>query len=85
EMRGRVMSLYTVVFLGSTPIGSPLVGWIAEAWGPRWSVGIGSIASLAVCLVAGIWIKLRWHVSLEVTRLIPPHVAIVHPGTDEAV
>ena len=34
-MRGRVMALYSVVFLGSTPIGAPLVGWLAEAAGPR--------------------------------------------------
>ena len=34
-MRGRVMALYSVVFLGSTPIGAPLVGWLAEALGPR--------------------------------------------------
>jgi MFS family permease len=79
EMRGRVMSLYMVVFLGSTPVGSPLVGWVAEAWGPRWSVGVGALASLVVVLGAAIWIKLRWHVSLEMTSLIPPHVAIVNP------
>ena len=34
-MRGRVMSLYSVVFLGSTPIGAPAVGWLAEVAGPR--------------------------------------------------
>jgi MFS family permease len=77
QMRGRVMSLYLVVFLGSTPIGSPLIGWVAEVWGPRWSIGVGAIASLAVCMAAAIWIKLRWRVGLEVTGLLPPHVAIV--------
>ena len=34
-MRGRVMALYSIVFLGSTPIGAPLVGWLAEVAGPR--------------------------------------------------
>ena len=34
EMRGRVMSLYSVVFLGSTPIGAPLVGWLARGREP---------------------------------------------------
>jgi MFS family permease len=82
EMRGRVMSLYTLVFLGSTPVGSPLIGWVAEEWGARWSVGVGAIASLAVALAAAIWIKFRWHMSLEVTSLLPPHVAIVHPHPD---
>ncbi len=35
DMRGRVMGLYLLVFLGGTPLGSPLAGWIAEAFGPR--------------------------------------------------
>ena len=35
EMRGRVMALYSVVFLGSTPIGGPLAGWLSEAYDPR--------------------------------------------------
>ncbi len=34
-MRGRVMALYSVVFLGSTPIGGPLAGWLAETYDPR--------------------------------------------------
>ena len=37
-MRGRVMSLYVLVLFGATPVGSPIVGWIAEAWGARWSI-----------------------------------------------
>ena len=40
-MRGRVMALYSVVFLGSTPIGAPLVGWIAEVAGPRAGLMVG--------------------------------------------
>ncbi|MFL5899427.1 MAG: MFS transporter [Solirubrobacterales bacterium] len=35
EMRGRVMALYSVVFLGSTPIGGPLAGWLAQSYDPR--------------------------------------------------
>jgi predicted MFS family arabinose efflux permease len=50
EMRGRVMALFTVVFLGSTPIGGPLVGWIAQQFGPRFALGVGAVATL----VAGI-------------------------------
>ena len=46
-MRGRVMALYSVVFLGSTPIGAPLVGWIAEAVGPRAGLVLGALAALA--------------------------------------
>ncbi len=46
EMRGRVMSLYSVVFLGSTPIGAPLVGWLAEVASPRAGLALGGIAAL---------------------------------------
>ena len=47
SMRGRVMALYSVVFLGSTPIGAPLVGWIAEVAGPRAGLAVGAVAALA--------------------------------------
>jgi len=47
-MRGRVMSLYLVCFMGGTPFGAPLVGWLAEAAGPRW----GMIGGGAVCLAS---------------------------------
>jgi MFS family permease len=46
-MRGRVMALYSVVFLGSTPIGGPLVGWLAEVAGPRAGLVLGGVAALA--------------------------------------
>ncbi|MDQ1402295.1 MAG: hypothetical protein QOG03_611 [Actinomycetota bacterium] len=53
EMRGRVMALYALVFLGTTPLGGPLVSRIAEAYGPRVSMGFGAVMSLAASLVAG--------------------------------
>ncbi|MDO9409743.1 MFS transporter [Patulibacter sp.] len=45
-MRGRVMALYSLVFLGSTPIGAPLVGWIAGWAGPRVGLAVGGVAAL---------------------------------------
>ena len=47
ELRGRIMALYSVVFIGSTPIGAPLVGWLAEVAGPRAGLVLGGIAALA--------------------------------------
>lgn len=47
RMRGRVMSLYTVVFLGSTPIGAPLVGWLSETYDPRAALLLAASAGLA--------------------------------------
>ena len=51
SMRGRVMSIYTLVFLGGTPAGAPLVGWIGQHVGPRWAVGVGGLVSLVAALV----------------------------------
>jgi MFS family permease len=51
EMRGRVMALFSIVFVGSTPIGGPLVGWIAEAFGPRTSMVLAGTATLVAGLV----------------------------------
>ena len=50
-MRGRVLALQAMVFLGSTPIGGPIVGWVAEHLGARYAVGLGA----AACVAAGAW------------------------------
>ena len=52
SLRGRVMSLYSIVFLGSTPIGAPLVGWLAEVAGPRSGLYAGAAAALAAAVYA---------------------------------
>ena len=46
EMRGRVMALYTVAFMGSTPIGGPIVGFIGQALGGRAALALGGVATL---------------------------------------
>jgi MFS family permease len=51
-MRGRVMAIYSVIFLGSTPLGGPLVGWVASADGPRAGLALGGVATLAAGLIA---------------------------------
>jgi MFS family permease len=52
EMRGRVMALYSVVFLGSTPIGGPLTGWLAEAYDPRVALVLAGISGLSAAWAA---------------------------------
>jgi MFS family permease len=46
-VRGRVMALWSVVYLGSTAIGGPLVGWVSQQAGPRAGVAVGAVATLA--------------------------------------
>ena len=51
-MRGRVMALYSIVFLGSTPIGGPLSGWLSQAVDPRAALVMGGLAAIAGALFA---------------------------------
>jgi MFS family permease len=51
EMRGRVLALQAMLFIGSTPIGGPIVGWVSEQFGARWAVGLGAVAAL----LTGAW------------------------------
>jgi len=54
EMRGRVMSLYVTGFLGTTPIGAPLIGWIISLTNPRVGILVGSLLAIAT----GVWLAL---------------------------
>lgn len=78
EIRGRVLSIYFLFFLGTTPIGAPIIGWVAEHWGPRWSLGVGAIASLLVALIVGIWLWRHWKVDVTL-RASRPFVSIEGP------
>ncbi len=50
-LRGRVMAIFLAVALGTTPIGAPLTGWVADAFGPRWAVGVGAASGILAALV----------------------------------
>ena len=58
DMRGRVMALYGIAFLGSTPIGGPLIGWISQQWGARLGFAIGGLGTLAAVVWAA-WALVR--------------------------
>jgi MFS family permease len=59
DMRGRVMGLYMLVFLGGAPLGSPMVGWVAEQFGPRMSLLAGGVISAAAAGVIGLLVARR--------------------------
>ena len=58
-LRGRVMALYLMVFLGGTPFGSPLIGWVGETFGARWSLIGGGAASIVGTLLVVAWFVRR--------------------------
>lgn len=52
EMRGRVIALFLAIAVGATPIGAPLVGWVADTLGPRWALVVGAASGFGAVLVA---------------------------------
>jgi MFS family permease len=76
EMRGRVMALLSVAFLGSTPIGAPIIGWVSEAIGPRAGLGIGAIAAIATGLVALAFVRAHPSGTEDVVAVDPEEIAI---------
>ncbi|GAB46970.1 putative major facilitator superfamily transporter [Mobilicoccus pelagius NBRC 104925] len=59
EMRGRVMALYFAIFLGGTPVGAPVIGWVGEMWGARSTILVGAVAD--AILVVGVLVYLVRH------------------------
>ena len=57
QMRGRVMSFWSVAFLGSTTIGGPIVGWFAEAAGARWGLALGGLAALIAAALGAVTLR----------------------------
>ena len=51
-MRGRVMALWALAWLGSTPIGGPIVGWVGQDVGARWALVIGGLPTLLCGILA---------------------------------
>ncbi|MFD0373063.1 MFS transporter [Streptomyces sp. NPDC059071] len=78
-MRGRVMSLYMMVFAGGTPIGAPLLGWVTDTYGPRVGFATGGLVSLAAAAViglilarvGGLKLAVGWHHGHPSLRFVP--------------
>lgn len=51
SMRGRVIAIRMAIAMGCTPIGAPIVGWVADTYGPRWSLGLGSLSALIAAII----------------------------------
>jgi MFS family permease len=58
-MRGRVIAILLAIALGGTPVGAPIVGWIADTFGPRWALGAGAVAGLLAAIVAIVYLGRR--------------------------
>jgi MFS family permease len=56
SMRGRIMALRIGIALGCTPIGAPIVGWVADTFGPRWALGVGAASGFAAAGAAAVFL-----------------------------
>ncbi len=75
-MRGRVMALYMAIFMGGTPLGAPVIGWIGDVWGPRWTIGIGTIAVGLSVIAVSIWLARRENVQVSYESQRRPRIRI---------
>jgi MFS family permease len=83
EMRGRVMALYMAIFMGGTPIGAPLLGWIAEHFGARWTlVGGGALTALGSVIAAAVFARRQ---GVVITPHLRPRPHFVVTATEVAV
>ena len=80
--RGRVMAMFVLVFLGTMPVGGPVIGWLSEQYGPRLSIWAGGLASLLAALVTLVW-QLRRSGSRLGVRLRPQPFVYVIPRPRE--
>jgi MFS family permease len=57
-MRGRVVALYLMIFMGGTPLGAPIVGWVGETFGARWTlIGGGALTIVGVLISAALFLR----------------------------
>ncbi|MFD7505749.1 MFS transporter [Streptomyces sp. NPDC059850] len=78
EMRGRVMSLFMMVFVGGTPIGGPLIGWVTDTWGARVGFAVGGLISAIAAVVVGLALARAGGLRLKVDlRRGHPHLSFV--------
>jgi MFS family permease len=83
-MRGRVMSLYLVVFAGGTPIGAPVIGWMADHYGPRWSLLFGGAITATAALVAAVVLARRASLTVRAHLRPLPHLDVSRAQSERA-
>jgi MFS family permease len=79
-VRGRVMALYMAVLMGGTPFGAPIVGGIANAWGPRWALAAAGVAAAAACIFALTWAVLARSLRVRVHPGYRWRLVLTHAG-----
>jgi MFS family permease len=76
QMRGRVMALYMAIFMGGTPLGAPILGWVAEAFGGRWTLIGGGLLTLVGTLLATLFFTRRNGLVMRASFAPMPRVTV---------
>ncbi|NLP83317.1 MFS transporter [Microbacterium sp. CFH 90308] len=84
-LRGRVLALYMAILMGGTPVGAPIVGWVADEWGPRAAILLGAVAAVVAFAIGATWLivsgrlhrheQRRFRLTIDETRpltIVPP-------------
>jgi MFS family permease len=77
SFRGRVMALWVLVFLGTNPVGAPLLGWVAETYGAQASIWLGGLISLLTAVAALTWQLHRTGTQVRLRMLPRPRFYVV--------
>src|SRR3954462_14011781 len=75
QMRGRVMALYFMCFMGGTPVGAPLIGWVSEHLGAPWGLVFGGVVVVVTGIGAGLFLARGRQVRLE-AHVTPPRLTL---------
>jgi MFS family permease len=76
QMRGRVMALYMAIFMGGTPLGAPVIGWIGAVAGPRWTILVGTVAVAIALVGATIYLVRSESLSIRYQLRDRPHLLV---------
>jgi MFS family permease len=77
ELRGRVTGVYVLVFMGGTPLGSPVVGWLAGQIGVRWTQSLCGLCVAVAALGTAYWLAKTTDRQIRASLLARPHIAVV--------
>jgi MFS family permease len=84
-MRGRVMALYMAIFMGGTPVGAPIIGWIGDVFGPRWTIAIGTVAVALALGGVSVWLARHENVRVSYESQRRPRFRVSTAPVSEAV
>jgi MFS family permease len=75
EIRGRVVALYMMTLMGGTPVGAPIVGWIGQTFGARWTLLGGGLCTGIAVVLATVWLVRKQHLDVRELSGLPAKIA----------